>query len=285
MELTRHPLSNAFPSMSDSEQSSLTQDIKENGQRNAIIIYDGQVLDGWHRYQACMALGKVPVTENLSDGVDPVAYVISVNMHRRHLTATQRSFAAVACTEWAEIGRPQKQIGTSAELKVQTTAEMAKSADVSPRTIQDTKTAVKAGFGEELRDGKLSAKKAAELAKPPVIKQPEPLLNDEPPVLHKDDAKETVTIPKEQHDGMMEMIEEYLADAEALANVLDADDQLAESVKEIRRLTSHISVLESQLNGANAKNNELISMVKSLQRQVAKLEKENDKLKIEALPL
>ncbi len=56
-----------------------------------IMLYEGKVLDGWHRYQACLKAGAKPRSEPYS-GSDPAAYVCSVNLHRRqeNMTPTQK---------------------------------------------------------------------------------------------------------------------------------------------------------------------------------------------------
>jgi hypothetical protein len=47
-----HPLSNKFPRMSDEEFKALIEDIRTNGLRQPITLYQGQILDGRHRYDA-----------------------------------------------------------------------------------------------------------------------------------------------------------------------------------------------------------------------------------------
>src|SRR5262249_22058421 len=71
-------------------------DIKANGLNDDIILYDNMILDGRNRYRACLAAGwdrgdilKHCVTP-IWDGFDPAAWVISANIHRRHLTAEQK---------------------------------------------------------------------------------------------------------------------------------------------------------------------------------------------------
>ncbi len=51
------------------------------------MLYEGKVLDGWHRYQACLKAGAEPRTEPYT-GSDPAAYVCSVNLHRRQESMT-----------------------------------------------------------------------------------------------------------------------------------------------------------------------------------------------------
>jgi hypothetical protein len=82
--------------MTDEEYATLVADIKANGLQNEIILYDGMILDGRHRYLACLAAGVPPVTLYGNGWItDPAAYVISVNFQRRHLTAKQKRDALV----------------------------------------------------------------------------------------------------------------------------------------------------------------------------------------------
>jgi hypothetical protein len=89
-----HPIANLFPLMEGEEFDALVADIKNNGQREPIILYEGKILDGRNRYRACLAAGvglKLSKHEDDSPYIgDPVAYVISKNVHRRHLTGEQK---------------------------------------------------------------------------------------------------------------------------------------------------------------------------------------------------
>lgn len=166
--MQQHALSKAFPAMTESEYSALLENIREHGQRHPIITYQGQILDGFHRARACAELGKEPYLKEYG-GNDPAGYVLSSNLHRRHLSASQRAGAIVACNEWRGNGsRAPHKLGSVAELP-QTAAQLAETAQVSERLIVDAKAAHKAGFGEALRDGKTTATKAASLARNPVV--------------------------------------------------------------------------------------------------------------------
>src|SRR5580704_17028453 len=55
-----HPLANLFPLIEDAEFEALVEDIRENGQREDIVLHKGQVLDARNRYRACIAAGISP---------------------------------------------------------------------------------------------------------------------------------------------------------------------------------------------------------------------------------
>jgi hypothetical protein len=57
-----------------------------------VPVKDGQLVDGRNRREACRRLGVEPHVEELN-GVDPVAYIISTNITRRHLSKGQRAMA------------------------------------------------------------------------------------------------------------------------------------------------------------------------------------------------
>lgn len=88
--LKTHPLADAFPRMPDDEYRLLVDSIRENGLREAVVLLDGEILDGRHRHTACLDAGVEPRFVDLPDGSDPVAFVVDANMRRRHLTESQR---------------------------------------------------------------------------------------------------------------------------------------------------------------------------------------------------
>jgi ParB-like chromosome segregation protein Spo0J len=89
--LPHHPLASVFPMMSDDELAELMiADIEKRGLQDPIVLLEGQILDGRNRYAACVKLGIEPKTVEY-DGDDAAAFVISKNLHRRHLTQAQKA--------------------------------------------------------------------------------------------------------------------------------------------------------------------------------------------------
>jgi hypothetical protein len=88
-----HPIADVFPLMEGEEFKELVKDLAKNGQQQPILTYEGKILDGRNRYRACLEAGIEPWVEGWS-GPSPVEAVLSLNLHRRHLSSSQR--AAVA---------------------------------------------------------------------------------------------------------------------------------------------------------------------------------------------
>jgi ParB-like chromosome segregation protein Spo0J len=86
-----HPLANRFPLMVGAEFEALVADIKANGLCEPITIFEDKILDGRNRYRACLEAGIEPEFEQFKgDEAAATAFVISMNIYRRHLSATRR---------------------------------------------------------------------------------------------------------------------------------------------------------------------------------------------------
>lgn len=91
-----HEVANIFPLMTGEEFAALKADIAENGQREAIWLHpDGSIIDGRNRYNACIELGIEPHYRTWKNEGSLVSFVVSLNLHRRHLTTTQRAVLSV----------------------------------------------------------------------------------------------------------------------------------------------------------------------------------------------
>jgi ParB-like nuclease domain len=91
-----HPAANLFPllEVESPEFGELVRDLQEHGLLQPIVLHDGLILDGRNRYRACQHAGIEPRFVEWS-GESPTAYVLSLNLHRRHLTDGQKAMIAV----------------------------------------------------------------------------------------------------------------------------------------------------------------------------------------------
>ena len=151
-----HPLAAIFPELPPEEFNQLVQDIRERGQLEPIILYDGQILDGQNRYKACQTLGIKPRFEQF-DAIlakrSPEEFVLSRNLRRRHLSGGQK--AAIAL-DWSEridlspkvekskaLGRPKGTIPDAAKkigISEQRVFEVRQVRDINLKLYQEVKS-------------------------------------------------------------------------------------------------------------------------------------------------
>jgi N6-adenosine-specific RNA methylase IME4 len=124
-----HPLCMAFPELPDDEQAALNADVKANGVREAGWLYEGKILEGRHRTLAARAAHK-PMLYREFIGKDPIGFVVSANMRRRHMTVGQRALVLVALEQFQHGG---KRKGLSQKLLSR--SELAEMGAVSMRSM------------------------------------------------------------------------------------------------------------------------------------------------------
>jgi hypothetical protein len=91
-EYAFHPIADIFPLMEGGEFAALVEDVRVHGLIEPIVLYEGMILDGRNRYRACHEAGVEPQfceARGLGSDAEAVAFVISANVHRRHLTREQ----------------------------------------------------------------------------------------------------------------------------------------------------------------------------------------------------
>ena len=160
-----HALAEIFPLMEGDDFADLVADIRANGLNDPVTLYEGKILDGRNRWRACQKLGIEPPVKKLN-GQDPVAFVMSENLHRRHLTVGQKAWAAAQVANMQRGG--DRVSDQSANLRNAQTSqeEAANQFKVSRRSVQTAAFIQKEGNDAEKEEaasgqttlGKIAAK-------------------------------------------------------------------------------------------------------------------------------
>lgn len=275
--MKQHPLSAAFPAMPADEFESLKDSITNIGVQNPITLFDGMVIDGWHRYNAALEVGvECPSTELID--VDPQAFVIAQNKARRHIQQGQIALAVAAVYQWRPgAGRPQKNSAPGAGLS-KTTAEMAAVAGVGTRTMEQAKTVeakAEPKVKEAVKAGEISVKRGAEIAKLPAkdqvkaMHEPKPAANDE----HKDQLSEAalaITELAEENETLRAQIAVGQMDASEVERI-DAADLIAELRARVKTLEAELDAMRVSRDTFQRENRDLMTQVNLNSRELKKL--------------
>jgi ParB-like chromosome segregation protein Spo0J len=156
-----HPIANIFPMLEDESVGfeALVDDIKARHQQDQIVTYEGKILDGRNRYRACKQLGITALLIREYHGEDPVGFVLSANLHRRHLNEAQRALVAAKLANLG-VGANQNSEGTSIEVA-------AKALSISRASVERAKVILTKGdpsLIEAVQQGAVSLAAGAQAA-------------------------------------------------------------------------------------------------------------------------
>lgn len=168
-----HPLAELFPMMADPAIDELAEDIDANGLLDKIWLYEGKILDGRNRYEACRRKDVDPKFEEYK-GKDAMAFVISKNLPRRHLSESQRAMVAANIATARRGGQAKPGEGTNSSIPATSTKEAAKKLNVSPSSVKAAKKVKKKGAAElvqAVESGKVTVAAAAKVAELPKEEQ------------------------------------------------------------------------------------------------------------------
>jgi hypothetical protein len=169
-EYKDHPLASILPLMGKMEIQELAADIQANGLRIPITLLDGMILDGRNRYRACEVIGVEPAVREFNGEGDPVDFIVSVNVKRRHLTTSQRAMVAARLANLPR-GNPRFSEGSPKSARLpnrKTDAEAAKELEVGERTVRDAKTVLRDAPKESIKaveEGKKTVNQAVRAVK------------------------------------------------------------------------------------------------------------------------
>lgn len=158
LKLSNHKYANLFPMLSEYDKEdgdtrpgpllTLAEDLLENGCHTAVVLHDGQILDGRNRIAAAKIAGLVelPVTEYL--GTAPRKFVLSLNLHRRHLTRAEYILLCLAIWDDVEADAHERKLATLKQ------SDGDRSGNISGSVQGDTRDLVVAELGNAI-SGKL----------------------------------------------------------------------------------------------------------------------------------
>lgn len=168
-----HDYANIFPMLHGEALDALREDIRIHGVREPVVFLDGAILDGRNRYQCARDLGaEYPRVEY--EGDDPLGYAISRNLHRRHLSESQRASVAAKLANMPR-GRPSEKganlpLCAESEAAPVTVARAAEMLNVSERSVKSARKVQERGAPElvaAVDAGEVSVSAAADIADRP----------------------------------------------------------------------------------------------------------------------
>jgi ParB-like chromosome segregation protein Spo0J len=154
-----HELANIFPLLEpgSDEFLDLVESIRANGLREPNTMYGGKVLDGRNRVLACKKAGAriTPELQRQFRGgyAAAKAFVIDLNIHRRHLNAVQRARIAVKLTPGATHGGDRRS---------PVSANVSNESDQEPKLVLDVMT--RSDAARMMGVGKETVRKVAEVS-------------------------------------------------------------------------------------------------------------------------
>lgn len=182
-----HPACAAFPLLDEEELAALSDDVRVNGLLEpAVISPAGILLDGRNRILACARAG-IQIQTRVLEVVDETSWIVSTNLHRRHLTTSQRAMIAVTLLpvfeEEARKRIQATQFGATAsadlrepvnEGRGKASEHAARALSVSARAVEAAKVVAEHGtpeLVEAVRNGSAAVTAAAEVARMPATAQ------------------------------------------------------------------------------------------------------------------
>jgi hypothetical protein len=162
-----HEAANIFPMIDPENLQALAEDIAVHGQQEPVWFYEGKLLDGRNRMVACQMAGVEPKRREWEpkSGETPATFVMSRNLHRRHLTASQRATLAVDLEPLISAEREAARAKTTPADPFSHRPAETKIISLAPATTQtrftDSLAKTSARVGEKVRNGRVREQAAS----------------------------------------------------------------------------------------------------------------------------
>lgn len=231
-DLEIHPAANLFPMMNATEFKQLLADIKEHGVQTTLkllgeTLETAVLIDGRNRLKAMKQLNIDPMDYadliHPDDLPDPVGYVLSLNLHRRHLDESQRAMVANKVAKLKHGQRSDTAIAVSASQQ-----EAASTLNVSVDSVQRARKVAENGvpdLAEAVERGEVSVSAAATVATMP--KEEQQKLVDQGPAAVKEAASKKRRCPPVKEKEPRTAITELEKEVRAYFDSIDRPDELA----------------------------------------------------------
>jgi phage N-6-adenine-methyltransferase len=246
-----HPVAEIFPRMSGDEFVSLKTDIKERGLLEPIWLYEGKVLDGRHRYYACQETGVEPQFREY-EGDDPVGFVVSLNLKRRHLNEGQRGMVANNLANLKR-GRPSVENGGIPPISQSQAADMLNVSRDTVKTAAKVEREAPVEVVDAVKTGAMSLNLAAQVAELPKAEQQ--VVASAPAEQIKEVARETIHNHRAQGTGENEWYTPatYIEAAREMMGGIDVDPASSEIAQETVKASEFFTIdddgLKQEWNG------------------------------------
>ena len=244
--MRHHQFADLFPMMPEADLDAMASDIKANGLRDPIVILGGYILDGRNRYKACEKAGVEPKFEHFPLDGDALAFVLSKNLKRRHLTDSQRAMVAAELAtladgqkkpatpqkreefdEGAPIGAPSTEPETDPPPPPAVSQnDAAKALNVSRRSVQRARKVKESGNAELVAEVKNGEKTVAAAEREVKAKASQPTQVSEQPA-----PVDSWGVPIQPH-------------AEAAFAAVPKFQELIAAVRKVQQLFSEVAELE-----------------------------------------
>lgn len=162
-----HEVANIFPLMEGEEFQALVNDIRKNGLQEAIWTYQDKIIDGRNRYSAVLRLQEqghpiVPKFREWNGKGNLLAFVVSLNLHRRHLTESQRAMIVAGMSKGKK-GRPKENGSIEPFMPRQQAADMLNVSPSSAKRASKVTQHGDEGLINAVRSGEMSVSAAEQV--------------------------------------------------------------------------------------------------------------------------
>ena len=213
--LQAHDIANIFPLIQGKEFYELCDDIEKHGLREPIWTYEGKILDGRNRAEACSITGVELVTRKY-EGDEPLEFVLSLNLHRRHLNESQRGMVAASIANLESNHRKFAADGIKQ-------SEAAEKLNVSERTVNSAKKVQNDGVPElakKVNEGSVAVSTAAHVATLPKEEQTAIVSKGDKEIISvAKKIKEEKTKPKKKNASIKKLSSDFLIATESISGL------------------------------------------------------------------